>query len=150
MVDNDLQSISLRNGTERITLRRPDRASPPHVSYGPMPAVHALPVHPATTLPTGLSPASSGAVRLDDDADAGLVAITSPMVGTFYVSAHPGSPPFAQAGTAVTPDKVVCIIEAMKVFNEIPAEVTGTIEKVLVSNEQPVEFGQRLFLVRPR
>ncbi|NOT02521.1 MAG: acetyl-CoA carboxylase biotin carboxyl carrier protein [Phycisphaerales bacterium] len=147
MVDNDLLSISLRNGTEQITLRRPERTGPPHVSYEPMPAIHSMPVHPASALP--LPPAPAGSKPVETEADAHLVAITSPMVGTFYGSSHPGSPPFVHSGTAVTPDKVVCIIEAMKVFNEIPADVSGTIEKVLAVNEQPVEFGQRLFLVRP-
>jgi acetyl-CoA carboxylase biotin carboxyl carrier protein len=71
------------------------------------------------------------------------------MVGTFYVAPDPDSPPYVQVGAVVHPDAVVCIVEAMKVFNEIKAEVAGTIEKILVKNEQPVEFGQPMFLVRP-
>jgi acetyl-CoA carboxylase biotin carboxyl carrier protein len=78
------------------------------------------------------------------------VAINSPMVGTFYNSHDPESPPYVQVGSDVEPETVVCIIEAMKVYNEIRAEVSGVIEEVLVRNEDPVEFSQPLFKVRPR
>jgi acetyl-CoA carboxylase biotin carboxyl carrier protein len=72
------------------------------------------------------------------------------MVGTFYAAPDPDSKPYVSPGSEVGPDTVVCIIEAMKVFNEIKAEVAGTIEKVMVQNAQAVEFGQPLFMVRPR
>ena len=78
----------------------------------------------------------------------GLVAITSPMVGTFYRSPSPESPPFVEAGDEVAVGKVVCIIEAMKLFNEIEAEVKGKVAKVLVENGQPVEYGQKLMLIK--
>jgi acetyl-CoA carboxylase biotin carboxyl carrier protein len=71
------------------------------------------------------------------------------MVGTFYTSPSPDSPPFIKPGAQVTADTVVCIIEAMKVFNEIKAETSGIVEKILVKTGEPVEFGQKLFLVRP-
>jgi len=72
------------------------------------------------------------------------------MVGTFYANPEPESPPFVQIGAEIDPDTTVCIIEAMKVFNEIKAEVSGIIERILVHNEQAVEYGQPLMLVRPR
>jgi acetyl-CoA carboxylase biotin carboxyl carrier protein len=75
--------------------------------------------------------------------------IKAPMVGTFYVAPEPGTKPFVEVGDHVTEDTVVCVIEAMKVFNDIRAEMSGTIEKVLVKNGQAVEFGQPLFVVRP-
>ena len=75
--------------------------------------------------------------------------IKAPMVGTFYVAPEPGTKPFVEIGDHVTEDTVVCVIEAMKVFNDIRAEMSGTIEKVLVKNGQAVEFGQPLFVVRP-
>ncbi|HIG10464.1 MAG: acetyl-CoA carboxylase biotin carboxyl carrier protein [bacterium] len=78
----------------------------------------------------------------------GVVALESPMVGTFYRSASPESDPFASAGKQVEADTVVCIIEAMKVMNEIPAEMVGKIVEVLVENGDPVEFGQPLFLIK--
>ena len=70
-------------------------------------------------------------------------------MGTFYAAPSPDDPPFVTVGTKVNPDTIVCIVEAMKVFNQIPAEVSGTIEELLVSNGDPVEFGQPLYRVRP-
>jgi acetyl-CoA carboxylase biotin carboxyl carrier protein len=78
-----------------------------------------------------------------------LIEIKSPMVGTFYRAANPNSPIFANVGDEVVPGKVVCIIEAMKLFNEIECEIKGKIVKVLVDNASPVEYDQPLFLVEP-
>ena len=78
----------------------------------------------------------------------GLVAITSPMVGTFYRSPSPEAPSFVQIGDEVEPGKIVCIVEAMKLFNEIEAEVKGEVVKILAENGKPVEYGQKLFLVK--
>jgi len=78
----------------------------------------------------------------------GLVAITSPMVGTFYRSPSPDSPPFVQEGDRISAGKVVCIIEAMKLFNEIESDVSGKIVKILVENAKTVEYGQKLMLVK--
>ena len=83
-----------------------------------------------------------------DTEEAGLVAITSPMVGTFYSSPSPESPAFVGIGDQVAPGKVVCIIEAMKLFNEIEAEVKGQVHKLLVENGQPIEYGQKLMLIK--
>ena len=80
--------------------------------------------------------------------EAGIVYVKSPMVGTFYRSPSPDSKPFAELDTKVTENTVVCIIEAMKIMNEIQAEVTGTVVEVLVESGQPVEYGQRLFKVK--
>jgi oxaloacetate decarboxylase alpha subunit len=78
----------------------------------------------------------------------GLVPVTSPMVGTFYRSPSPDAPPFVEAGQKVAAGKTVCIVEAMKLFNEIETEVSGTVVKVLVENGQPVEYGQKLILIK--
>lgn len=80
--------------------------------------------------------------------EAGLVAITSPMVGTFYRSPSPEAPAFVEIGDDVAPGKVVCIVEAMKLFNEIESEIKGKIAKILVENGQPIEYGQKLMLVK--
>jgi len=80
----------------------------------------------------------------------GLFTVTSPIVGTFYRSPSPDAPPFADVGTEVKKGQVLCIIEAMKLMNEIESEVEGTIVRVLVDNGQPVEYGEPLFLVNPR
>lgn len=79
----------------------------------------------------------------------GLIAITSPMVGTFYRAASPESPAFVEGGSVVDVGQTVCIIEAMKLFNEIESEVKGRVVKILVENAQPVEYGQKLILIKP-
>lgn len=84
----------------------------------------------------------------EEDNDDSLVAITSPMVGTFYRAPSPGAAPFVKIGDSVDANKVVCIIEAMKLFNEIEAEVNGKVEKILVEDGQPVEYGQKLMLIK--
>ena len=97
----------------------------------------------------GSAPAPQAAENEEPAVDENLVEIKSPMVGSFYRAPGPGAQPYVQVGERVTPGQVVCIIEAMKLMNEIEAEVSGTIEKILVENEQPVEYGQTLFLVSP-
>jgi acetyl-CoA carboxylase biotin carboxyl carrier protein len=82
--------------------------------------------------------------------NADLAVIKSPMVGTFYSSSSPESPPFVKVGSHVGPDTIVCIIEAMKVFNEIPSEISGQVAAMLVENGAPVEFGQPLFKIDTR
>ena len=132
MKENDLTELDLRDQDEQVTLKR---GPGDVVQYAPLPATGAA--------------AESGTVA-QPVANEGLVEITSPMVGTFYAATTPDAEPFARVGTAVDADAVVCLIEAMKVFNEIKAEMSGTIEKVLVGSGEAVEFGQPLFLVRPK
>jgi acetyl-CoA carboxylase biotin carboxyl carrier protein len=83
------------------------------------------------------------------EAEEGLVAIRSPMVGTFYRAPNPAAPSYCEIGSTVGIGTVICIVEAMKLMNEIESEVAGTIERVLVENGKPVEFNQPLFLIRP-
>ena len=147
MVENDLTELDLQDTDETVNIRR--GASEQTVInqqpafYGgaaPAPAAHA----PA---PAGESaPAPAPAAAKGDD---GLKAIESPMVGTFYSKPTPDAESFAGTGTSVGPDTTVCLVEAMKVFNEIKAETAGTIERVLVKDGDAVEFGQPLFMVRP-
>jgi acetyl-CoA carboxylase biotin carboxyl carrier protein len=146
MVEHELTEIELRDGEETIVLKRGGGAGvTPLVSVAP--ATHAGPATPPPGVPTAAEAAPPAPAHEPDD---GLVAIPSPMVGTFYAAPDPESPPFVGVGASVDPDTVVCVIEAMKVFNEIKANVAGTIEKVLVRNETAVEYGQPLFLVRAR
>lgn len=90
------------------------------------------------------SPAKSGAEEVED-----TVTFNSPMVGTFYRASSPEAEPFVKPGDRITPDSVLCIIEAMKVFNEIRAEMSGTLIEVLAENSEAVEYNQPLFLIRP-
>lgn len=98
---------------------------------------------PAATPAPAAAPATAPAADVSN-----LTEIKSPMVGTFYASPSPDAAPFVSAGQAVTPDTVVCIIEAMKVMNEIKAEVAGTVAEVCAENGKPVQFGQALFRVK--
>jgi acetyl-CoA carboxylase biotin carboxyl carrier protein len=93
----------------------------------------------------GATPADEGAPKRDDN----VVEITSPMVGTFYRSPSPEAPPYVEVGSQVRKGQTLCILEAMKLMNELEAEVDGTIREILVENTDPVEFGQPLFLIEP-
>jgi acetyl-CoA carboxylase biotin carboxyl carrier protein len=154
MVDNDLTELDLRDSEEQVTMRRSHPQAMPTVVHAPPPVtmMQAPPMTPAASpLPASAPPSSNGAAGSGGAPadEAGMVRIESPMVGTFYAQANPDTPPFVSVGAGVSPEKTVCIIEAMKIFNEIKAEVTGTIARVLVKNGEPVEFGQALFLVKP-
>jgi acetyl-CoA carboxylase biotin carboxyl carrier protein len=151
MVDSELTELDLRDSEEQVTLRRQSLHHPPHVSV--LPAAHAAigaaMAHPViASAPTGVADPSAS-VSADIGSEAGLQKIESPMVGTFYAAGDPDAPPFVSVGSAIGPNTVVCLIEAMKIFNEIKAECSGTIQKVLVKNGEAVEFGQTLFLVKP-
>jgi acetyl-CoA carboxylase biotin carboxyl carrier protein len=139
MVEHGLSEIRIRQGDTAINLRKGPSGE---FVYAAAPV--AMP--PVQQAGPAVAP-TSGAAPVQDE---GLVPIVSPMVGTLYVAADPETPPFVHTGSEVDPNTPVCIIEAMKVFNEIKAEISGTIERVLVHNEQAVEFGQPLMLVRPR
>lgn len=131
MKEHDLSEVDLQEDTQRIRLRRnTEPAAPVRV---------AQPVPVAATAP----PAAAASAADGDN----IVVIKSPMVGTFYTKPNPKSPPFVKVGDHVDPDKTICIIEAMKVFNEIPAETQGQIVAVLVQDGEPVEFGKPLFKV---
>jgi len=138
MVDNDLTELDIQAQGGPVKLKRDSQN--PGVQFVPtaMPAapVAAAPVQSAPD-PQPSTPESTGPT------------IDSPMVGTFYTASSPDAKPFVSVGDRVTPDTVVCIIEAMKVFNEIKAETSGTIEKVLVETGQSVEFDQPLFTIKP-
>lgn len=139
MYEHDLAEVDLRQGDQRIRLRR---GQEPVVSLAPPAA--PVPHPPATPTAAPVSASMTGGGGEDDP---NAVYITSPMVGTFYTSSSPESPAFVNVGDQVGPDTTVCIIEAMKVFNEIPAECSGSIAVVLVSNGDSVEYGQKLFKV---
>jgi acetyl-CoA carboxylase biotin carboxyl carrier protein len=142
MIDNDLVELEVQEGESRVALRRRGEL-----------AAGGLPSAPLSILPPSVGvpqPVGAETQRPPEAADEIAVTINSPMVGTFYNAHDPESPPYVQVGSEVEPETVVCIIEAMKVYNEIRAEVSGVVEEVLVRNEDPVEFGQPLFKVRPR
>lgn len=144
MVANDLTELDLRDTEEQVTIQRPSVHSAPEVMQVPTSAPT-----PATTAAPLAAPASASSPPAAVDPSAGLESICSPMVGTFYSAASPDAPAFVKVGDVVNEDTVVCLVEAMKIFNEIKAECAGTIEKVLVNNGDPVEFGQELYFIKP-
>lgn len=134
MQEFDLRELDLRQGDQRIRLARGTEPVPPSM------------------LTTALVPASAGMTPassvLSPPVDGPHIAIiNSPMVGTFYSRPNPNAASFVKVGDHIEPDKTICIIEAMKVFNEIPAEVRGRVVAVLVNDEEPVEFGKPLFKI---
>ncbi|KAA9007482.1 acetyl-CoA carboxylase biotin carboxyl carrier protein [Paenibacillus spiritus] len=138
----------------KLAIRKPDHQE--SASPGPAAPLYPYPYPPAPapqaavlTAGTAASPAPAAAEAPAEAQDSGLHKIVSPMVGTFYSAASPDKPPFVSAGDRVTEKTTVCIIEAMKLMNELEAEVRGEIVSVLAENGQLVEYGQPLFLVRP-
>ena len=136
MRKNDLSEFKLEREGFKIALKR-------GADFQPVITTTAVPAAPVAAAPAG---AVSAADAPKDEAS--LREITSPMVGTFYGSASPESPAYVSVGQEVTEDTVVCIIEAMKVMNEIKAEVRGVIAEVVAENGKPVQYGQALFKVR--
>ena len=141
---SSLSELQWNSETENLLLKKPEPAQGVMAS--------ALQASPAQ-VPAPVAAAAPAAVVAPETAavaqDAGLVEIRSPMVGTFYRAASPDVPSYVEDGGRVEKGKTVCIIEAMKLMNEIESEVSGTVVKTCVANESPVEFGTVLFLVRP-
>jgi len=151
MKENDLSEFSMEQNGLKIRIKRGPEGFQPVVALpsAPVPATAApglAAASPAASAAAAASVASAAAAAAASD----LKHIASPMVGTFYRSASPDAPVYIEVGQSVEIDQVVCIIEAMKVMNEIKAEVAGVITEALVENAKPVEFGQKLFAVRPR
>lgn len=141
------------NGVDEVAIERKDFKL--HIKKNAVQVVAAAPVAAAAApapvsaapAPAAAAPAAPAASAASDDSK--YIAIKSPMVGTFYRSSNPESPSFVNVGDDVKAGKVVCIVEAMKLFNEIESEISGKIVKVLVDNASPVEYDQPLFLVDP-
>ena len=155
----EVGAIEVRRGllgrwsTIRVTKAgRASNAGGPHFGTGPVPGATISPF-PGPPPASGEGAAAPGAPAFagapPPAVPSNLVEIKSPMVGTFYAAPEPGAEPYVKVGSRVSPGQVVCIIEAMKIMNEIESEVSGLIRESLVENAQPVEFGQPLFRVDP-
>lgn len=144
---SNISELSIEQDKFKITIKQKEQEVQQIVT---VPAVTA--VQPVVAAPQAVAPAPAPAAPsapAAGPAASNLITIKSPMIGTFYRSAGPDKPPFVNVGDDVAPGKVVCIIEAMKLFNEIESEVSGKIVKVLVDDASPVEYDQPLFLVEP-
>lgn len=150
MDQSSLDSIEIERGGTRIRLAK----SPPVSAAAPVHPVAALQPHPpAPAQPSPPAPASNPAPAAEGPAAPQVgedwIEVTSPMVGTFYRAPSPGADPFTDIGQRISRGQTLCIIEAMKLMNELEAEVEGTVREVLVENGEPVEYGQVLFRVEP-
>jgi acetyl-CoA carboxylase biotin carboxyl carrier protein len=150
--DSGVAEFELQRGENRLRLRRATIqqeyvVSPPPViaAAPPMQAVQAAPAQPA------IAPAAPANVTAKaPEADSGHVLVKSPIVGTYYDAPAPGAPTFVKVGDSVEPGQVLCIIESMKLMNEIESEVAGIVASKLCENGRPVEYGEALFAIRPR
>ncbi|MEL7496669.1 MAG: acetyl-CoA carboxylase biotin carboxyl carrier protein [Planctomycetota bacterium] len=136
MQEHELSEVDLRQSDQRIRLRRGNDA-----------VVYSAPA-PVAAAPAAVAPAAAAESAAPAE-DTNVVMIESPTIGTFYSKPKPEAPDYVKVGDVVTPDTVVCIVEAMKMFNEIPAGVSGTIVEVLVANGDPVDNNKPLFKVSP-
>ena len=142
MKENDLSEFSMENDGLKIRIKRGPEGFQPAVTIAP------VAVAPAASAPATVASAEAPAAPVAVPTD--IKYITSPMVGTFYRSPTPDSPAYSEPGKNIEEESVVCIIEAMKVMNEIKAELKGVVVECLVENAKPVEFGQKLFAVRTK
>ena len=155
LVEKDITEFELERGDMKVHVRRGSSAAP-MVQFAPVsataqpvqaalaPSAHVAPSNTASPN-SAAAPSGTGAAA---DADADLFIVKSPIVGTYYEAPSPGTPPFVRVGDTVKEGQVLCIIEAMKLMNEIEAEVSGTIVRMLVPNGGPVEYGMPLFGIR--
>jgi acetyl-CoA carboxylase biotin carboxyl carrier protein len=144
MRKNSLTEFEYEKDGTKIRIQRGPDGKPQVFTTTPSLASTPVLVPVPSAIPTATAPIPAPTPVAES-----LPSINSPMVGTFYGSPAPDAPPYVSVGTVVTPESVVCIIEAMKVMNEIKAEMSGTITEILVESGKPVEFGKPLFRIRP-
>jgi len=147
LIEKDIAEFELERGDVKVRIKRASEPvhAPPVVSYFPPP--------PAPVLDAAASPPTAPpAIPKEPEPvpEEPLHMVKSPIVGTFYESPSPGSPPFVKPGDIVEVGQLLCIVEAMKLMNEIESDVAGEVVKKLIANGQPIEYGQELFAIRPR
>ena len=149
---SNIGELTIEEKGFKVTIKQKDNgpayAVAPQHAYAPQPMAHMQPAQAHQPAPQQSSAAPAAPKAEAPKAD-NLITIKSPMIGTFYRKSSPDKPSFVEVGDEVAPGKVVCIIEAMKLFNEIESEVSGRIVKILVDDASPVEYDQPLFLVEP-
>jgi acetyl-CoA carboxylase biotin carboxyl carrier protein len=150
--EQDIAEFELERGDVKVRIKRamPNTAVPHDARFVTVPAApppSPLPAQSPATPPTQSAPAKEAPAPPVEE---GLHMVRSPIVGTFYEAPSPGAPPFVKLGDSVEVGQVLCIVEAMKLMNEIESDVAGEIIKKLVTNGQPIEYGQELFVIRPR
>jgi acetyl-CoA carboxylase biotin carboxyl carrier protein len=155
LIEKDISEFELERGDVKVRIKRGADAAAPVIAHAmpiapmpiaPMPMPSAVQAASPSSVPAAPGPATGAPVSAEEE----LHTVKSPIVGTFYEAPGPGALPFVKPGDQVAAGQVLCIIEAMKLMNEIESDTSGEIVKVLVNNGQPVEYGQPLFAIRPR
>jgi acetyl-CoA carboxylase biotin carboxyl carrier protein len=154
LIERDISEFELERGDVKVRVKRGADSAAPLMAHAV--PVAAVPMAAPVSTPAMHAPPASGAAppvqsaAAPQEAEEGLHQVKSPIVGTFYEAPAPGAPPFVRPGDQVAAGQVLCIIEAMKLMNEIESDVSGEVVKALAGNGQPVEYGQPLFAIRPR
>jgi acetyl-CoA carboxylase biotin carboxyl carrier protein len=150
LIEKDISEFELERGDVKVRIKRGTDSAAPLIAHAmPMasvPVAAPVPVSAAPPVPAAAPPQPAAPKAAEED----LHQVKSPIVGTFYEAPGPGAPPFVKPGDQVAAGQVLCIIEAMKLMNEIESDVSGEVVKALAGNGQPVEYGQPLFAIRPR
>jgi len=155
LIEKDISEFELERGDVKVRIKRGGDQSTPIIAHTVPMSVAPVPMIPVpaataahtSSVPAPAAPASPPAAAAEEEE---LHQVKSPIVGTFYEAPAPGAAPFVKPGDQVAAGQVLCIIEAMKLMNEIESDASGEVVKVLVNNGQPVEYGQALFAIRPR
>jgi len=149
LIEKDITEFELERGDVKVRIKRgtPEATSAP---ADRIITVHPAPVASPLIAGPPAAPAPAAAPPPAEKPEEGLHMVHSPIVGTYYESPSPGSPPFVKVGDTVEAGQILCIVEAMKLMNEIEADVGGEVVKMLVKNGQPIEYGQELFAIRPK
>lgn len=152
LIEKDIAEFELERGDVKVKIKRAGEHTVVHSHTEPR--FYAVPPAPAAAVELGLvssAPAPAAPTTPAPPApEEGLHTVKSPIVGTFYEAPSPGAPPFVKAGDSVEVGQVLCIVEAMKLLNEIESDVAGEVVKKLATNGQPIEYGQELFVIRPK
>jgi len=143
VMSTGISELEVQRGDNRVWIKRSQAATTQEI------VIPATQFVPPVTVHAPAPPPSAAAAEDADLTDPSLIAVKSPIVGTFYEAPSPGAPPFVKVGDVVNQGKVLCIIESMKLMNEIECDHAGTIVKRLVENGQPVEYGETMFLIKP-
>jgi acetyl-CoA carboxylase biotin carboxyl carrier protein len=148
LVEKDITEFELERGDVKVRVKR--GTEPLVVPVAAAPSQVQAPISSEVARTAAVPAATTAATPAEPAEEAGLHIVKSPIVGTYYEAPSPGSPPFIKVGDEVTVGQVLCIVEAMKLMNEIESDVAGEVVKILVTNNQPIEYGQSLFAIRPR
>ncbi len=148
LIEKDIAEFELERGDVKVRIKRAGEHTIVHT--GAEPRFYAVPAAPPPAVDIAPVPAPPPASPKEPAPEEGLHMVKSPIVGTYYEAPSPGAPPFVKPGDSVEIGQVLCIVEAMKLLNEIESDVAGEIVKKLASNGQPIEYGQELFAIRPK